>query len=59
MATSEKIQMSEMPRIENQLFVNDRMLLALLRRCGHDVPKDTIIEWHWDGARIKWTTSIL
>jgi len=47
-------------QIEHSVFVNERMLIALLKRCGHEIDAAaTTVRWLGDGARVTWTTSLL
>jgi len=47
-------------RIEHAIFIDNHTLIAMLKRCGHEVEEDTVdVKWTADGARVKWTTAIL
>lgn len=46
-------------RIEHFLFINEAMLIALLKRCGHEIDANADVRWVEDGARVKWKTSVI
>ncbi len=46
-------------RIQHALFINEAMLIALLKRCGHEIDTDVDIHWTLEGARVKWTTPVI
>lgn len=46
-------------QIEHSVFVDNRMIVALLKRCGHEIDAAaTEVRWLGDGAHVKWTTSV-
>ncbi len=47
-------------RIEHALFVDDTMIVAMLKRCGHEMEDNTIdLKWTDFGVRVTWTTSVI
>ena len=45
--------------VVHNLWVNQRMLVALLKRCGHEIDADIETRWYEDGVRVRWTTPVI
>jgi hypothetical protein len=50
---------NEPQRIHNELSIDYAMLLALLRRCGHEIGNDVTVHWLDDEVRVEWTTPVI